>query len=174
MRPGARASHDLVGQHRPLTADGRQYYYARLHSTRQPVTPKDERGFTLVEMLLSIVLIGIIFSALAAAFTVAMNTLDSTSQKVTDSSGAQLLTSYLVADAQSSDHVQPTDFSCRAGRLLELRWTDADSTIGTVTDVVYQVVAQAGVNSSLIRYAYTVSTGNVCTLTQSTVIVREV
>lgn len=127
---------------------------------------------TLIELLISISLLTIVMAGLVTAMLIVLDTTDTTRQTVTDSSGAQLLTSYLVSDAQAADTVQPSP-SCAADRLLELRWTDADKSIGTVTDVVYIVEAGATGNSQLARYSYTVS-GGACVQTGKAVMVRAV
>jgi prepilin-type N-terminal cleavage/methylation domain-containing protein len=138
------------------------------------MTRQRDEGFTLIELLMSVMLLTIIFGALVAAMEISFQTIDSARQRVTDSTGAQLLSSFLVSDIQSADHVQPTDFSCHSGGLLELRWTDASSLVGTTTDVVYNVESAGGGNSQLTRYSYTVVAGNSCTLVETHIIVRAV
>src|SRR5439155_1213083 len=110
----------------------------RMRRLREHTSARADDGMTLVELLMAVMLLGIIFAALTGAMALAFYTLDTSRQTVTDSSGAQLLSSYLPNDVQSvgnpaaisgatntTDHVDPTDFSCDpgdSGLLLELRW----------------------------------------------------
>lgn len=137
------------------------------------MTGRDD-GMTLIELLISIVLLTVIMSAIVTAFILVLNTVDSTRQTVTDSTGAQLVTSWLVSDAQSADHVQPASGCVPAvAPLLELNWTDADNTTG-VTDVKYVIEDAGNGNFQLSRYAYAVSGAGACTQSDQTVLVRAV
>lgn len=60
-------------------------------------------GFTLVELLISIVIMGLIASAIGGAFTVYLRTESSTSGRLTTSRYAQTLAQWLPADVQSAD-----------------------------------------------------------------------
>ena len=87
---------------------------------------------------------------------VAFRTVDARRQAVTDSSGAQLLVSYLVSDVQSADRVQPTDFQCDPGALLELRWTDADAALNRMIVATYTTSTDPA-GTRLTRNEYTLS-----------------
>jgi prepilin-type N-terminal cleavage/methylation domain-containing protein len=115
-----------------------------------------DNGFTLIELLIGVTILVMILGAIGTAMTVAFRTISTQRQTVTDSAGAQLLVSYLASDAQSADGVQPTDFNCGGGGLLELRWLDADKNFGMV-DVVYKIEAGSAGDSQLTRYRYTLS-----------------
>lgn len=119
-------------------------------------------GFTLIELLIAVGILFFLIAAIGTAMIVAFRGISGRSQTVTDTSGAQLLTSYLVTDAQSADHVNPNTlaagnadkFTCDAAGLLELRWTDANGTSGT-TDVVYKIESTSTTDYRLTRYVYT-------------------
>ncbi|MGN6474812.1 MAG: type II secretion system protein [Mycobacteriales bacterium] len=138
-------------------------------------------GFTLIELLISVLILGIVVSGITTAMIVSLDSLVGRAQAVTDTTGAQILSAYLVADAQSADQVNPAS-TCDDGTatrvLLELRWTDADATTGT-SDVVYRTQPTSGSGSTtdyrLVRDLYSVTTGpNPCSLTSETVVVRDV
>lgn len=139
----------------------------------RPVRVADQ-GFTLIELLIATAILVVLMTGLTAAMIVSLESVVGRSQSVTDTSGAQLLSSYLVTDAQSADVVKPAS-TCDsgAGVLLELRWTDADGTTGT-TDVVYKTEATSASDSRLVRDTYTVSSGGSCAAAGSTVIVPDV
>jgi Tfp pilus assembly protein PilV len=133
-----------------------------------------EDGFTLVELLISVMLLVIVTGGLITAMIVSMRTVDATRQRITDTTGAQLVTSWLVSDAQNANHVNPAS-SCLTGtgtKVLELNWTDsADNT--TVTDVLYETEPADATNFQLARVVYTVS-GATCTQQSKQLLVRDV
>lgn len=146
----------------------------------------DDDGFTLIELLMAVMILGVLFSGLTAAMMVSLDSLVGRSQSVTDTTGAQLLSAYLVADAQSADYVNPTQlaagdansFTCDDGKgtrvLLELRWTDADGATGT-SDVVYRVEPTSATDYRLVRDLYAVTLASKsCSLTAQTVVVSDV
>lgn len=128
-----------------------------------------DEGFTLIELLIAITIMGLILGAITSAMIVAFRTIDARRQAVTDSSGAQLLVSYLVSDVQAADHVQPTDFRCDAGALLEIRYVDADTSLNRMTVAAYSVTTSASAGNQLSRDVYTLSsTATTCTGAPST------
>ena len=135
---------------------------------------KRDDGFTLVELLISVMLLVIITGALISAMIVSMRTVDATRQRITDTTGAQLVTSWIVSDAQNANHVNPS-VSCLTGagvKVLELAATAAvDNT--TVTDVLYETEPTDATNFQLSRVVYTVS-GATCTQVTKQQLVRDV
>lgn len=67
-----------------------------------------DRGFTLVELLISIVLMGVIGGVVTAAMLTSLNAADSTSATSADSADAGLISAYLVRDAQAAGGTDPT------------------------------------------------------------------
>jgi prepilin-type N-terminal cleavage/methylation domain-containing protein len=73
--------------------------------TSKPALSED--GVTLVELLISIVVIGIIMSTIAASLMFVLRTSNTASNRIDDSRGAQGLATYFTADAQSTAHTTP-------------------------------------------------------------------
>ncbi len=92
-----------------------------------------ESGMTLIELLVAILILGIIIAPLTMVLVFGLGATKATVVRTSDSSGAQLLTSYLVTDVHSADVVwtpeHPTPLGVRCGNAdtrLELQWTRAD------------------------------------------------
>jgi prepilin-type N-terminal cleavage/methylation domain-containing protein len=78
---------------------------------RQPRARTSEDGFTLVELLMAIVILGIIIGPLSAGFFIALRTTDETSNRRAGSHDAQLLSIYLPPDVQNADDAITTGFT---------------------------------------------------------------
>jgi prepilin-type N-terminal cleavage/methylation domain-containing protein len=70
-----------------------------------------ESGFTLVELLMAVTILGIIVTPLGAAFFVALRTVDETSNRRASSHDAQLLSIYLPPDVQNASDAITTGFT---------------------------------------------------------------
>jgi prepilin-type N-terminal cleavage/methylation domain-containing protein len=151
-----------------------------------PKRRSPDDGFTLIELLIATSILGILVTAIVAAMLVSLGGLAGQAQAVTDTTGAQLLSSYLVTDAEGADYVNPgqlptgdaNKFTCDDGTgtrvLLELRWTDADGTTGT-TDAVYRIEPTSATDYRLERRTYSVNVASkTCTQTGSTSVVSDV
>lgn len=104
----------------------------------------DESGFTLVELLIAVVVLGMITVALGAGFSVGLRTMNDTSNRLAGSNDAQRLGVYLPPDVASATaataSVNGTGISCTGASVvasnLRLQLTD-----GTTFNVVYGVRA---------------------------------
>lgn len=67
------------------------------------VARRDEEGFTLIELVVAVAILGIIMSAVAGAFIVVVRTVGVTQERTSQSHDSQLLSTWLVADLQSAD-----------------------------------------------------------------------
>lgn len=135
---------------------------------------RDERGMSLIELIIAIMLVGVIIGPLFGAFLIALNTANGTEQRVSDSASAQLATGYFTTDAQSSDLVRTSAFTCGGpNTILEFESTHADPDVGTVSEVSYDIVADAGtpVSYAMRRRVYTYASST-CTLSRDTALVR--
>ena len=69
---------------------------------------KDEQGVTLVELLITIVILSMIMGAIAASFVTAFSSTGPTAELIRQSNDAQLIAGFLVRDAQSAGGTDPT------------------------------------------------------------------
>lgn len=155
-----------------------------------------DEGMTLIELLISVLVLGIIIFPLIMVLEFSFTTASATTQRTSDSAGAQLMSAYFATDVQGADFVwtsthhtnfstaipaldstQPPSPSIQCGStsgatqtILELQWQDLSNAITAVT---YDVVTPSGGGDpSFIRHAYSVNVaGNTCTSTSSTTLV---
>lgn len=89
----------------------------------------NQAGFTLVELMISISLLGVVVGPITGSFLIGMLESTATGDRVVDSSGAQAVAAYLVSDIQSSQEVDTTS-TCLPAEvaggtvLLGLTWDD--------------------------------------------------
>ncbi len=69
---------------------------------------RSEAGLTLVELLVSVVILAMITGALASVFITAFNGSRPTNERIRESNDAQLITAYLERDAQSAGGSNPS------------------------------------------------------------------
>lgn len=67
-----------------------------------------ERGLTLVEVLVAVVISGIIFGALVQASLIGLRTIDNTNDRLAGSNDTQLVASYFTGDVDSADTISTT------------------------------------------------------------------
>lgn len=104
-----------------------------------------EDGFTLVEMVISILILGIILAPLLSSYVLGLGAATSTAQAVSNSSDAELVAGYFSADIAGATSVSPSDVTgtCGAGStLIQTKSVDLAAT-GTppVTYVSYVLTA---------------------------------
>ena len=117
----------------------------------------DEAGFTLVELLVAIAILGIIIPAIGGALISIIHNTNATSQRLAESHDAQITAAYFANDVQSVAAVTGTDTpgsasydtACdRAGdtSLIEFKWWQYDTTgsISSYNLVVYSTEPVAG------------------------------
>lgn len=107
--------------------------------------PRDG-GTTLVELLLVLAVLGIVVSAMTAATVVGLRTTDATSERLTESRGAQLVAAWLPGDVQSARTVTSGAAACGAGGapVLGLAWSDPRTSGADVAVTVAYAVTSAG------------------------------
>src|SRR4051812_48860977 len=91
---------------------------ARLASMRS------DDGFTIVEVIIAMMVMGVIMAPLASAFFISIGTTKSATQNVTNSDDAQLLSAFFVDDVSSADSVSQHTTCGGAHTVVQFRWTD--------------------------------------------------
>jgi prepilin-type N-terminal cleavage/methylation domain-containing protein len=98
---------------------------------------RGDDGLTLVELIITILIVGVVMTAVAGALTVMLRTEGSSSGRLEESRGTQQLTTYFAQDVQSTpfsgDDTDPTATSfCTAGsapapnaNVIRMYWTEA-------------------------------------------------
>lgn len=109
-----------------------------------------EQGFTLVELTVTVTILGIIMTAIATTFTVMARTMDQTQRRFTESSGAKFVGLYWDPDVSSSEIVNPTGARCgtTGAPLVTFRWTDDRS---AQLQVATWATTTSGTNTSVVR-----------------------
>ena len=95
---------------------------------------RDASGFTLVELLITIVLAGIIMGPLASALMVGFRTTGDTRTSLEQSNAEQLISTYLAKDIQAAEQVVPQAAGV-CGGIVEFR--TRSTAMVTEVDTVY-------------------------------------
>lgn len=129
---------------------------------------KDEGGFSLIELLAVISILGVISFVLTEAFILGLKTTDGITSDVSNSVAVQALRSHFTGDAQRAQQVSTasTDAICATGEdgaapgsvVLQLSWTEA----GTPRHVSYALdrgTPPSTGEAELVRWSCTGSSG---------------
>ena len=110
------------------------------------LTRRDDDGFTLVELLISVVVLGILLVAVSAATMAVLRTTGSTDVRLTESRAQQFAAAYFSADAHGATTVS-TGGAPRCGSdptaVVEFIGQDFDDALTVTTKVVTYVVRTA-------------------------------
>jgi type II secretory pathway pseudopilin PulG len=104
----------------------------------------------LIELLISVAVLGIIITSIAGAIMSSLELTDATETTLSESRDAQITTAYLASDAQSSDSVTLSDTSCSGAGVtpvVTFDWIDA----GTLKTAQYVVSPPTG-DRHLVRH----------------------
>lgn len=115
----------------------------------------EEHGFTMVEMLVTTAILGVVGGVMTTAMIVGFRTTDRTRDRTSESADRQILANYFVTDVESASKVYAsgvartelgTDLTCggATGLVVQVTWTD-ETTLGgeTVNNVTYASVSDA-------------------------------
>ncbi len=75
---------------------------------RLRVATNDQSGFTLVELVITLVLMTLVTGAVSSAFVTAINSSETANQRVRESNDAQIIAAYLTRDAQAAGGTNPS------------------------------------------------------------------
>lgn len=112
----------------------------------------DESGMTLIELLMSVAILGLIIGPVAASLMLSFMTSRGTREMINDSASAQLLASYAPTDIQSARYIFVPPYSpapgvtCGEGEaVLRLEWDDADpATSGPASQTIISYTRISG------------------------------
>lgn len=123
----------------------------RIAAARRLIRPGlgSEAGFTLIELMMAIVILGIIIGPLTAGLIVGLRTSADTQNRLTGSNDAQMLSIYLPPDVQSADDAITSAISCTGvtGAVLQLKSTVYDTSF----NVAYAVILASDGSYQLVR-----------------------
>lgn len=110
---------------------------------------RDDAGMTLIELLISISVLGIIIGPITISMMLGLLSTNGTKERISDSAGAQLLSAYFVTDVESSKTVQaptsvaPSDCGGSSGNtIVRFKWIDGSvDPSGSPTSAQTTVVA---------------------------------
>lgn len=127
---------------------------------------RDDRGVTLVEVLMAIVILSIIAAPLATGLWVFFRNSDETTRRLSDSHDAQLLANYFSQDVQSLGlrDWSAAGFPFRKSVEVNLNWNAGDLRCGGSTfskamiRLSWDVVTSGGAATSQVIVAYMVKT----------------
>lgn len=130
------------------------------------------RGFTLVELLIAVTILGVISIGITMTFTVLARTTDGTQARLTQSRGPKLVGVYWMPDVNSSETVNPTGTVCGSvgTPLVTFLWND--ERYGTL--VATWSTNTAGSTTSLVRTRCTVTDGVVSSPVQTTTVAPDI
>jgi prepilin-type N-terminal cleavage/methylation domain-containing protein len=105
------------------------------------MSTRDEGGFSLPELLVTITILGIVMTAVVSGFAMAVHVTDGADRRIASSADGQLLATWFTGDAQSAATTSTTTSACVAPGdtlVLGLQWTDV------ATDIEAAYVVQPG------------------------------
>jgi prepilin-type N-terminal cleavage/methylation domain-containing protein len=120
--------------------------------------PRDEVGFTLVELLVTIVIIPLVMGAIAFGLITTFSLQNSVSGRLADSGNVQVVSSTFLKDVQSAGLItEQQSPQCKSAsgatqtQLLGLAWRGRGNAIGGYLTYVSYVTEQDGAYTSLVR-----------------------
>jgi prepilin-type N-terminal cleavage/methylation domain-containing protein len=99
---------------------------------------RDSGGFTLVEMVMAVAILGIMSTSIGVVAVVMFRTMNQTQNRLDETRGPRFASVYWIPDVASAETVNPasTDAPARCGptgELVTLRWDDYKTGVTTVS-----------------------------------------
>lgn len=102
---------------------------------------QDSDGFTLIEMVISILILGVIMAPLTASYVLGLGTATSTAQAISNSTDAEAVATYLTPDVASANTVSPADMTvgqtCSGGGTTILQFASKDLSVTGTPPTIY-------------------------------------
>ena len=118
-------------------------------------THEREHGFTLVELLLAVAILGIIMAPLSMAFFNGLRFIGRSDEKFNDSRSTLVSAAYFAADVSTANVIVPNDAGACGGTtsLVSFDWSDAAGAVGAVqnNEVSYVYDTSISTNKRLLR-----------------------
>ena len=137
---------------------------------------RQDEGFTLVELLMAITILGIITPVMVSAIVLGLKTTAATTSQLNASHSRQELAAFFTTDVQSAvtiaDESSTDTTTCMSsGETLvgRLSWTDIDYTGASTARVVTYATVTVGIDKQLVRHACTGSAMSTVTVVHNIV-----
>jgi prepilin-type N-terminal cleavage/methylation domain-containing protein len=123
---------------------------------------ESEQGFTLVELLLAVSILGIIMAPLSLGFITGLRFIGRSDERFTDSRSALISAAYFASDVATANAVTPNDVAACGGgsALVSFNSADANGAVGAVqNNEVSYVYDTAGAPSPRLLRKYCANAG---------------
>ena len=114
---------------------------------------RNEEGLTLIELIISILILGIIMAPLFSSMVIGLASTEQASQLTANSTDQQVVASFFVNDVQSAADVSTTSTCGGAGAVVQFHWVDpvdgkdkVAAYVRTATSELQRVYCENGVS----------------------------
>jgi prepilin-type N-terminal cleavage/methylation domain-containing protein len=119
------------------------------------VTPRDDSGVTLIEVLVAMVIVSMLAVVIASAISVGYKTTDTTISRLAGSQGAQISAAFFPSDIQSAATITLGTAACTgAVPIAAVSWADTDPAAVTINKQTQYALRMVGTEQQLVRRYY--------------------
>ncbi len=116
---------------------------------------RDDAGVTLIEVLVSMVIVSMLAGVIASATTVGFRTTDVTIDRLAGSQGAQTSAAFFPSDIHSAATITLATAACTgAVPIAAISWADTDAAAVTVAKQAQYALQTVGPEQQLVRRYY--------------------